>query len=266
MRKETNLFVELVNFGDMRILRNFALAIIIFPLLVVGADAQKKGKKPRKSSSPPSVMSMMIQSLEMGCVPTQRDSKQTVQISKASNGTLTFKTDESSSDSLEMILSSIKGKPEVTIKPDPSMDFGSVAKVLYAVRRITNDCVNIEASTNSINPYVYYLPEPRENNSADIKPNPLTLIVFISQNGKITLNTESMGSVENTTLLTKRLKEVFKYRIDNGVLRERTNEVETSLVVKPSSSIKFGDLIKVINAIKETEASPIGLIIDDLQP
>jgi biopolymer transport protein ExbD len=48
------------------------------------------------------------------------------------------------------------------------------------------------------------------------------------------------------------------------VFREGTNEVEKTVFIKSPKSVRYGDVIKVIDAAKMVGASPIGLQIDDL--
>lgn len=107
-------------------------------------------------------------------------------------------------------------------------------------------------------------PKPDEN-QAPPKPNPLTLVVTINKSDKkITLNNESAGDVTNTEDLTNRLAAIFKDREATGVFREGTNEVEKTVFIKSPRSVKYGEVVKVIDAVKQGGAQPIGLQIDDL--
>lgn len=107
-------------------------------------------------------------------------------------------------------------------------------------------------------------PKPDEQQSI-VKPNPLTLVVTINKSdGGITLNSEALGNVTDTAPLTERLKTIFKERETNGSFREGTNEVEKTLFIKSPRLIRYGDVVKVIDAVKVGGASPIGLQIDDL--
>lgn len=97
------------------------------------------------------------------------------------------------------------------------------------------------------------------------KPNPLTLVVAINKaDRKITLNNEPAGDVTNPADLTTRLSTIFKERESQGVFRDGTNEVEKTLFIKSPRSIRYGDVVKVIDAVKQSGAQPIGLQIDDL--
>ena len=108
--------------------------------------------------------------------------------------------------------------------------------------------------------------EPKEElNQANIKPNPLTLVIAINRETRgITLNNEPYGDVSDPEKLTSRLREIFRDRDANGVFREGTNEVEKTVFIKSPRSVRYGDVVKVIDAAKTAGASPVGLQIDDL--
>ncbi|HJS52058.1 MAG TPA: biopolymer transporter ExbD [Pyrinomonadaceae bacterium] len=107
--------------------------------------------------------------------------------------------------------------------------------------------------------------EPKDQQNIEVKPNPLTLVVAINRNDRtITLNNEAAGSVDEPDNLINSLKNIFTQREQNDVRREGTNEIEKTLFIKSPTSIKYGDVAKVIDAVKEAGAEPIGLQIDDL--
>ena len=107
--------------------------------------------------------------------------------------------------------------------------------------------------------------EPKPEDQTIAKPNPLTLVVAIGSDGKVTLNNEQAGDVSDASLLTNKLNQIFKDRENNGVLREGTNEVEKTVFMKAPKSVAYGNVVKVIDAVKSANAEPIGLQIDDLQ-
>ena len=106
--------------------------------------------------------------------------------------------------------------------------------------------------------------EPKNQQQLDVKPNPLTLVVNISRERGLSLNNEPSGTVDEPDVLTNRLKGIFKERSDNGVFRENTNEIEKTLFIKAPKTVKYGDVVRVIDAVKIAGAEPIGLQIDDL--
>ncbi len=107
-------------------------------------------------------------------------------------------------------------------------------------------------------------PKPDEQ-QANPKPNPLTLVVSINKSDKkVTLNNEDLGDTSNLSGLTDKLKQIFADRTQNNVLREGTNEVEKTLFIKSPRSVRYGEVVNIIDAVKQAGAQPIGLQIDDL--
>ncbi len=107
--------------------------------------------------------------------------------------------------------------------------------------------------------------EPKKQENLEVKPNPLTLVVAINKDTKaVTLNNVAAGDVSDASALTQQLEDIFKQRETNGVFKEGTNEVEKTIFIKSPTSVRYGDVVKVIDAAKVAKASPIGLQIDDL--
>src|SRR5580765_3065915 len=108
--------------------------------------------------------------------------------------------------------------------------------------------------------------EPKDQPQMNVKPNPLTLVIQINKETKgITLNNEPFGDVSDTEKLSNKLREIFKEREANGVFKENSpNEIEKTVFIKSPKSVRYGDVVKVIDAAKMVGASPIGLQIDDL--
>ena len=151
----------------------------------------------------------------------------------------------------------------VYVVADSANDYASLVKILDIARKQKINTVRLVVSlTDKLeanNILEINLPyEPKEN--MQIKPNPLTLLVTMDKDGKFKLNQndETLGS------LTARLAEVFRNRAENGVFREGTNEVEQTVFVKAPRSAKYGEVAKIIDALKGVYANPIGLQIDDL--
>lgn len=107
-------------------------------------------------------------------------------------------------------------------------------------------------------------PKPEDQNVL-LKPNPNTLIAFIDKEGKLRLNQDDMGNVSDSSGLTNKLTEVFKIREQSGVFREGTNEIEKTVFIKAPRSVKYGEVAKVVDAVKFAGAQPVGLQIDDLE-
>lgn len=107
--------------------------------------------------------------------------------------------------------------------------------------------------------------EPKKQDNLVVEPNPLSLVVTINPaNRTLQLNTEPAGTIEEPESLTDRLREEFAKRERENVRRPNSNETEKTLFIKSPKSVKYGDVVKVIDAVKMAGASPIGLQIDDL--
>jgi biopolymer transport protein ExbD len=107
--------------------------------------------------------------------------------------------------------------------------------------------------------------EPKDQPLVDVKPNPLTLVVNIDKNTKkVTLNNSDAGDTSDASALTAKLQDIFNQRTQNGVFREGTNEVEKTIFIKSSPAVKYGEVVRVIDAAKTAGATPIGLQVDSL--
>lgn len=119
------------------------------------------------------------------------------------------------------------------------------------------------------------IPTQRDPNEdlSQLKPNPLTLVVSISSDLQLKLNQDSVGSVNDTSNLSQRLAQLFRERKSQRAykpgMETRTDlpedeRIERTVFVKAPRSLKYGDVVKVIDAIKGAGASPVGLQVDDL--
>lgn len=119
------------------------------------------------------------------------------------------------------------------------------------------------------------IPTQRDPNEdlSQLKPNPLTLVVSIANDLSIKLNQDNMGSVNDTAALSQKLLQLFRQRADTHAYKQgmelrtdlpESQRIEKTVFVKAPRSVKYGDVVKVIDAIKGAGASPVGLQVDDL--
>lgn len=119
------------------------------------------------------------------------------------------------------------------------------------------------------------IPTQRDPNEdlSKLKPNPLTLVVSISPDLQLKLNQDSMGSVNDTTQLAQKLALTFQQRKEQRAYKvgmetrsdvKEDDRIEKTVFVKAPRAAKYGDVVKVIDAIKGAGASPVGLQVDDL--
>ena len=114
--------------------------------------------------------------------------------------------------------------------------------------------------------------DPNEDLSR-LKPNPLTLVVSIATDLSIKLNQDSLGSVNDPSALAQRLRLVFQQRKETRAYKvgmetatniKEDDRIEKTVFVKAPRSLRYGDVVKVIDAIKGAGANPVGLQVDDL--
>lgn len=119
------------------------------------------------------------------------------------------------------------------------------------------------------------IPTQRDPNEdlSQLKPNPLTLVVSISNDLSLKLNQDNMGSVNETAALSQKLLQLFHQRADTHAYKQgmelrtdlpESQRIEKTVFIKAPRSVKYGDVVKVIDAIKGAGASPVGLQVDDL--
>ena len=119
------------------------------------------------------------------------------------------------------------------------------------------------------------IPTQRDPNEdlSQLKPNPLTLVVSIGNDLQLKLNQDAMGSVNDTAVLSQRLRQVFLQRKEQRAykvgMETRTDvpeedRIEKTVFIKAPRTLRYEEVVKVIDAIKGAGANPVGLQVDDL--
>lgn len=106
--------------------------------------------------------------------------------------------------------------------------------------------------------------EPKPINETVIA-NPDTLIVSVNSDSTLKINDKEFGTVSEPSDLIAKLSNTFGERTNNGVFREGTNQIEKTVYIKAPKNIRYGEVAKVVDAVKQSGAFPIGLQIDNLQ-
>ena len=149
--------------------------------------------------------------------------------------------------------------PIYIVRADSSLNYSEVIKVIQAFRVSSKQKIKIEISKGF---YAFIPLKPEKTDINSMKPNPLTLVVELKENQTLSVNSQEEGSLNNPSPLMNVMKQIFKDREDNGVFRSSTNEVEKTVFVKVPASAKFADVIKLVEALRDSGATPIGLVID----
>ena len=160
----------------------------------------------------------------------------------------------------------------VYFKGDINASFENILQIFEIVRKADIDKIGLVVigKKNEDDPYQttsrrfeVKLPEPKNTNET-VRLNPLILIPRLDKDGKVMLNGEDMEMISDTKKLVDTLVKIFKERESNGVFREGTNEIEKAVFLKVSKSVKYGDFIKLVEAVTLAGAQPIGIQFDDI--
>ena len=187
-----------------------------------------------------------------------------------------------------------QNEPEriVYIAGGTTVAYGSIVRVMDVVRKQKVHqlglIVNRRSEDSVSRWFLIEIPVPVDDmDLRKLKPNPLTLVVSISSDLQLKLNNRDhpeeyepcfrlvsrYGSANDSSQLTKCMTVVFQYRFEQNAYKAgmetradlpKDERIERTVYVKASRSIKYGDLISVIDAISGAGASPIGLQVDDL--
>ena len=112
------------------------------------------------------------------------------------------------------------------------------------------------------------------HNDPDIRANINTLVVTIEPDRTLKLNSLSeMGTVDDLSPLSARLISIFEERTKLRTYRSdmftrsdlpEHERIEKTVFIKAPRSIPYGEVIRVMDGLKATGASPIGLQLDGL--
>ncbi|MCA1557525.1 MAG: biopolymer transporter ExbD [Acidobacteria bacterium] len=108
------------------------------------------------------------------------------------------------------------------------------------------------------------VPTPLDARQQPIPPIDTLLRVDILTDTRLQLNGHDMGSVNDTTILSSTLSDLFQKRTDAGTMKFGTSRIEKTVYIKAPRSLKYSEVVKVIDSIKGAGADPVGLQVDDL--
>jgi biopolymer transport protein ExbD len=90
------------------------------------------------------------------------------------------------------------------------------------------------------------------------------LFVSLEKDKKLKINSQDFSDLQNPNLLTEALRKVFLEREQLGVFEENGDKIVKSVIIKAPRSAKYGEVVKLIDAVKVSGAEPVILQIDDL--
>lgn len=115
---------------------------------------------------------------------------------------------------------------------------------------------------------------PSQPTQENLAPNSDSLVVTINPDQTLSLNkSDGLGTVSEPGKLRDLLADTFAKRKANhsyspeGVVATNLPEeerIQKTVFIRAPRSIRYGDVVKVIDGIKGAGANPIGLQLDDL--
>jgi biopolymer transport protein ExbD len=114
---------------------------------------------------------------------------------------------------------------------------------------------------------------PAESQPDNLPPNPNALIVTVNPDSSLKLNLEDSGSIAEPQNLMEKLSAKFEERRQTGIYDENlakrndlSNEekVLKTVFIKAPKNFAYGEVAKVVDAVKLSGANPVGLQIDGL--
>lgn len=110
--------------------------------------------------------------------------------------------------------------------------------------------------------------------ATEVGPNPDTLVATLAPDGSLKLNKDmGFGTIDDPGRLIETLKAVFAKRVENGDIsamfadepgRPTPDRIERTVFIRAPRSTGYGQVAKLVDAVKTAGAFPISLQIDDL--
>ncbi|HEY0408329.1 MAG TPA: hypothetical protein VGC89_21520 [Pyrinomonadaceae bacterium] len=99
-----------------------------------------------------------------------------------------------------------------------------------------------------------------------------TLVISVDANRRLSLNSKELGTLDHPEELIAMLRDVFRERtkmtanwqdIEAPFTAPDESRSYKTVLILPSSSVSYADVVKLIELVKETGASPIALKVAD---
>jgi biopolymer transport protein ExbD len=150
---------------------------------------------------------------------------------------------------------------KVIVQTQEAAEFADVLRVLRVVRDLGSKPLDLQIGDgeDSLLVTIPVLADPDEDISW-LKPNPLTLVVTVSDH-TIALNGDEQASPE---ALLERLRQRFRQRQEMKAYRPGSNEIVAELFLKANPSLSFSKVVDLLRELRRVGANPLGLQIDDL--
>jgi biopolymer transport protein ExbD len=186
----------------------------------------------------------------------------------------------------------IEGKSDddriVYIAAAANVQYGILVDVLNVIREHNDGTIGLIVEANEVSPKIFKIEVPvlRDEDVSKLKVNPLTLMATVSDEKRLTLNHDSgpkrkqlcfdsvpEGLASDPFRLQRWLECLFAHRTKQRAyaigMETRTDlpltkRIEKTVFVEAARSLRYVDVVRVIDAVQGAGAHPVGLKIDDL--
>ena len=147
--------------------------------------------------------------------------------------------------------------PVVVVSAAPVIKYGDILKFVEPLRRYGPSRIKLATANGQ-----FIIVPGKSKANLEVKPNPLILIVSVSESFDIHINRESVGAFSDLSILRKRLEEIFKARAANGVFREGTNTIETTVRLRLPALISYDKVLQLNSMIRSAGSDRLLLELD----
>jgi hypothetical protein len=146
--------------------------------------------------------------------------------------------------------------PVIIIRPAPDISYGDILKFAGPLRTFGPNTIKVAVGQNEY----AVVPAAIKEDSTDVKPNPLTLIVNVGENLNVDLNGDRYGNMKDFEGLTIELKRIFREREDQAVFRPNTYETEKTVGIRLPEKMAFSEAMRLVAAIRDAGSDRISFI------
>lgn len=90
------------------------------------------------------------------------------------------------------------------------------------------------------------------------------LVISLDNDKTLKINLQEIGNLKDTKPLTDTLSRVFAEREEARVFETNSNKIVKAVIISAPRSAKYGEVVRVVDAVKSSGADPVILQIDDL--
>lgn len=147
--------------------------------------------------------------------------------------------------------------PIIIVKPVLSIGYDTLRNFVQRLRDYGENRIRIETTGGR-----FIIVPAKQKRVREVRPNPLFLHLQVSGNLDISVNNEPAGRLNDLSVLRNFLSEIFEARTVNGVFREGTDEVDTTVHLTVPPTLSFSNVCKIDEALRQAGSDRVFLQLD----